>query len=198
MAEIVCVPHPVLRQIAKPVDRVDQKLLDIITTMTQALLAAKDPEGVGLAAPQIGIPLRIFLARPDPTQPPLLFINPEITRYSQRQQKPDTKNGVYEGCLSIPHHYSPIKRSMSVTVKYQTLSFLSSRLKRSEMEGSLDFARDDKLELVEKTENFTGFAAHIIQHEVDHLNGILFVDHVLSQNSKLYLIQGKVWEEVSI
>ena len=181
MARIVCVPHPVLRQITKPVERVDKKLLDLIEDMTQTLLSAKDPEGVGLAAPQVGEPLKLFLARPDLKKPPLLFINPEITQYSQRLQQPNAKNGVYEGCLSIPNHYSPIKRSQSVTVKYQ----------------DIDMTQPEP-QLVEKTGVFTVFLAHIIQHETDHLNGILFVDHVLTQHSKLYLIKGEVYEEVTI
>jgi peptide deformylase len=179
MSEIVIVPDPVLRQVAKPVEKVDKRILDIIRDMTDALLSAKDPEGIGLAAPQIGVPLRMFLIRPDLKKPPLLFINPEIINYSQRQQTPDTKKGVYEGCLSIPHHYSPIRRSMSVTVKYQQLS-------------------TDNCQLIIKTDVFTGFPAHIIQHELDHLNGILFIDHVLSQNSKLYLIKGDICEEITL
>lgn len=178
MADILTVPDPVLRQIAKPVKKVDKRVLGIIDKMNQALISAKDPEGIGLAAPQIGIPLRIFLARPDLKSPPLLFINPEITKYSQRQQTPETKKGVYEGCLSIPHHYSPLHRSMSVTVKFQTL--------------------DSAHKLITRTRVFTGLAAHIIQHETDHLNGILFIDHVLAQNSKLYLIKGDVCEEISL
>ena len=182
MIPILVTPNPVLREIAKPVTKVDKKLLDLINQMRKALLAAKDPEGVGLAAPQVGVPLRLFLARPNFKKPPILFINPEIISYSQRQQTHNTRNGVYEGCLSIPHHYAPLKRSMAVTVKYQTIKSPPSP---SEI-------------LIDKTENFSGFLAHIIQHEVDHLNGILFIDHVLSQNSKLFRIQGKDWEELSI
>lgn len=174
MSVIVTAPNPVLRQMAKPVDKIDKKVLSVIADMKSALISARNPEGVGLAAPQIGVPLRIFFARPDLKKQPLLFINPEILKYSQRLQTPDTKHGVYEGCLSVPHHYSPIKRSMSVTVRYQTV------------------------EMINKTDIFTGFLAHIVQHEVDHLNGILFIDHVLTQESKLYHIQGKEWEEVSL
>jgi len=159
---------------AKPVDKIDKKVLSVIADMRSALISARNPEGVGLAAPQIGVPLRIFFARPDLKKQPLLFINPEILKYSQRLQTPDTKHGVYEGCLSVPHHYSPIQRSMSVTVSYQTV------------------------EMINKTDIFTGFLAHIVQHEVDHLNGILFIDHVLTQKSKLYHIQGKEWEEISL
>lgn len=128
MSEIVTVPHPVLRKIAKPVEIVDKRLLDIISDMSKTLLAAKDPEGVGLAAPQVGLPMRMFLIRPEVGNPVKIFINPQIVNYSQRQQTPESKKGVYEGCLSIPYHYSPLKRSMSVTVKYQTLDPASRHL----------------------------------------------------------------------
>lgn len=197
MSSIVVVPHPVLRQVAKPVTVLDKKLLDIIEQMRQALLSASDPQGVGLAAPQIGIPLRLFLIRPDLRKKPQLFINPEITEYSQRLQTPQSKSGVYEGCLSIPHHYSPLSRSMSVTVKYQTASLPgfttppSSSLINEEVAGRPEVLHD-------ASGIFTGFPAHVIQHEMDHLNGILFIDHTLEQNAKLYHIQGKIWEEVSL
>lgn len=179
MSDIVTVPEPVLRQVAKSVTTLDKKVLDIISHMQKVLLAAKNPVGVGLAAPQVGISLRIFFIRPNPKKKPQLFINPEIIKYSQRLQIPDTKNGVYEGCLSIPAHYSPIKRSLSVTVKYQTLS-------------------TSPLTLSPVQESFSGFSAHIIQHEMDHLNGILFIDRALEQDSKIFHVTGKDWEEVSI
>jgi peptide deformylase len=209
MSDIVTVPHPVLRQVAKPIEKIDKHLLDIISDMTKALLSARDPEGIGLAAPQIGLPLRLFLARPDMKKPPLIFINPEIIKFSQRLQFPESKKGVYEGCLSIPHHYSPIKRSMSVTVKYQTIDFRGAGLEKplqsertqpdagnDQAASTRDWSGEPKL--VIKTETFSGLMAHIIQHETDHLNGILFVDHVLAQNSKLYLIKGEVCEEISL
>src|SRR3989344_6134772 len=165
MTAILTVPHPTLRQVAKPVAKVDKKILSVIAALRQALLSAKDPAGVGLAAPQIGVPLRLFFIRPNLKKPPQLFINPEITHCSQKLQTPETKKGIYEGCLSIPHHYSPLSRSLSVTVKYQTIDNLGTDL--TALSG----------ELIEKTETFTGFPAHIIQHEIDHLNGILFIDH---------------------
>ena len=163
--------------------------------MYATLKAAKNPAGVGLAAPQIGEPYQIFLIWPDHKIDPELFINPEIIELSQRQQSPlDTRvakknRGVYEGCLSIPHHYSPLSRSMSVTVKYLTsplapLLSLGEGNKRGEVE--------------EKTDVFSGFPAHIIQHEVDHLNGILFIDRVLQQNQKLYKVEGKTWTEITL
>lgn len=185
MSHIVTVPDPVLRQSTKPVDKLDKKVLGIIDDMVATLKAAKNPEGVGLAAPQIGIPLRIFLIRPLPDKTITVFINPEITKFSQRKQSPNQKSlpagrqGVYEGCLSLPGHYAPVTRSMSVTVKYQKLSTSS-------------------LALSAVQESFSGFPAHIIQHELDHLNGLLFIDRVLEQNIKLYQVAGDTWHEINL
>ncbi len=180
MSAIVTTPNPVLKQVAKPVTKVDKKLLSLIDDMVRTLNAAKDPEGVGLAAPQIGISLRIFVMRPNKRFKPRVYINPEILKLSQKTQSVDDNDGVYEGCLSIPHHYAPITRSLSLTLKYQTLD------------------TNSEAGLITKTEKFTAFPAHIIQHEVDHLNGVLFTDHVLSQQTKLYRIHGKTWEEVQL
>lgn len=177
MSKVLTAPNAVLRQVTKPITGVDKKLLSLISDMIITLRSARDPEGVGLAAPQIGVSLRLFVIQPTPKSQPEIFINPEILKFSQRLQKGDSKAGVYEGCLSIPHHYSPLSRSMSVTVKYQMIS---------------------EAKLIEKTATFTGLTAHIIQHETDHLNGILFVDRVLEQNAKLFNIRGKKWEELSL
>lgn len=180
MSTIVTVPSEVLRSLTKTVTSLDTRVINIIKDMYKTLEKTKNPQGVGLAAPQIGELLKIFLARPDPDGEISLFINPEIIKFSQRQIDPYKKKGVYEGCLSIPGHYAPIRRSMSVTVKYQTTDLRSWILE-------------------EKTETFSGFDAHVIQHEVDHLNGILFIDRVLEQNAKLYRVKGKDdWEEVTI
>jgi peptide deformylase len=179
MSKIVTAPSQVLRSIAKPVEALDKRVLSVIKDMEITLKEAKSPQGVGLAAPQIGVPLRIFLIRPLARGKITTFINPEITFFSQRLIDPQSKRGVYEGCLSIPDHYAPITRSMSVKVKYQALS-------------------TEQLALITKEEVFTDFAAHVIQHEMDHLNGILFIDRVLEQNVKLYRLEGKEWEEVSL
>ena len=168
--------------------------MDVLEDMIKTLKATKEPEGVGLAAPQIGVPLRIFLARPDPKGEITIFINPEITHYSQRTTRPTGKKGVYEGCLSIPGHYAPVTRSTSVTIKYQSINQPISNTTNPR-----DLAFDiERFKLIEKTSVFSGFFAHVIQHEMDHLNGILFIDRVLEQNSKLYRVVGKEWEEVGI
>lgn len=191
MSNVVTVPSEVLRSPCKVVTSLDTRVIKVIEDMYKTLKKTKNPQGVGLAAPQIGESLRIFLSRPDPDGEISLFINPEIIKFSQRQIDPYKKKGVYEGCLSIPGHYAPIRRSQSVVVKYQTINTPSpvSPYLGGEASGGM----------IEKTEVFSGFPAHVIQHEVDHLNGILFIDRVLEQKAKLYRTTGKDdWEEVSI
>ena len=194
MSQIITPPSEILRKLCVPVVALDKRVRDVLEDMIKTLKATKEPEGVGLAAPQIGVPLRIFLARPDPKGEISVFINPEITHYSQRTTKPTGKKGVYEGCLSIPGHYAPVIRSMSVTVKYQSLNQLISNT-TNHRDLTFDIER---LNLIEKTTVFSGFIAHVIQHEMDHLNGILFIDRVLQQGSKLYRVVEKEWEEVGI
>ena len=201
MSPILTAPDAILRQLAKPVEKLDKKVLGIIDDMVATLKAAKNPEGVGLAAPQIGIPLRIFLIRPLPDTTITVFINPEITKFSQRRQSHKTNKGIYEGCLSLPGHYAPVTRSMSVTVKYQTLTanpkseILNPKIVSPAKRSYLEFSASN---LTEKVETFSGFPAHIIQHELDHLNGLLFIDRVLEQNIKLYQVAGDSWAEVAI
>lgn len=191
MSHIVTVPNAVLRQVSKPVEKLDKKILSVISDMTKTLVAAKKPQGVGLAAPQIGINLRIFLTRPTPKSEIKVFINPEIINFSQRRQTSQDAEGVLEGCLSIPAHYAPVTRSMSVTVKYKSINQTIPNTTNPDL--ALDI---DRL-MIEKTEVFSDFPAHVVQHEMDHLNGILFIDRVLEQNSKLYKVVGKDWEEIS-
>ncbi|MDO8488136.1 MAG: peptide deformylase [bacterium] len=174
MSQIVTVPSEILRTPALPVEALDSRIQKVLVNMGKALRKAVNPTGVGLAAPQIGETLQIFMIRPQADGPITTFINPQITKYSQRQISPTGKKGVYEGCLSLPNHYAPIKRSSSVTVKFQ--------------DANMRF----------QTQVFSGFAAHVIQHEMDHLNGILFIDRALEQNSKLFRVKGDDWEEVSL
>lgn len=177
MVKIVTVPSDILRKVAAPVVGVDTRILELLKDMQECLKKAKDPQGVGLAAPQVGVSLRLFLSRPVKNGAIHTFINPEITDLSQKTIDPHKKDGVYEGCLSIPAHYSPIRRSYAVTVKYQVIK-----------DG----------QLVTKEETLTGFAAHVVQHEMDHLNGVLFIDRALAQNEPIYKIEGDEWVEVGI
>lgn len=167
---------PLLRKTAKAVAKVDKKVLGIIKDLKDTLRTQKEPEGVGLAAPQIGKSLRIFVANYKSFQ--RVVINPEILEISKAKPRtnkaPRGKKEILEGCLSLPYYYGPLKRADRVTLKYL----------------------NEKGE--EITEVFEGFDAQIILHEVDHLNGILFVDHILEEKKPLYKVDGNEWEEVEL
>jgi len=166
-----------LRQKSKPVAKVDKKILKLIQDLKDTLSVQKDPEGVGLAAPQIGKNLRVFVANYKGFE--RVVVNPEIIKISNKQSLPSggkrkSKKEILEGCLSLPYYYGPLKRAAKITVKYL-----------NESGGEI-------------TETFEGFNAQIIMHEIDHLEGILFVDHLLKEKKPLYKVQGDEWEEVEL
>lgn len=175
---ILEVPNEVLRKKSKAVGRWDKKMKKLVSDMHATLAAQKDPEGVGLAAPQVGKNLRLFVINDNGQK--MTVINPKIMKkgtVSKMGQK-QTKNLPLEGCLSIPNHYSPLVRGRKITITYKTPG--------------------DKGELVTKTETFSGFMAQIIAHEIDHLNGVLFIDHTLKEDLPLYRVDGEEWEEVDL
>lgn len=171
MKPIVITPHPVLNNKTAPVEKFDESLGKILREMEQALLSAKDPKGVGLAAPQIGYTLKIFAMKPKEDAKVTLYINPKIIEIAQVETRLSKQNTPLEGCLSIPNTWGVVNRKTWVT-----LSFQDSHGKS-------------------KTKKFKGFPAIIVQHEMDHLSGILFTQRVLAQQGKLYEIvkdkQGK-------
>lgn len=189
MYKIVKAPAEVLRNKTKPVDFSGEKLEKIISEMTTTLLAQKDPEGVGLAGNQVNLPYRIFLARFDvkKNSPIFVFLNPEIISHSEDlYPEKDDKNAPLEGCLSLPNYYGVVKRYKWVEVRYETI------------EGTNYFDR------LTKVEKFTDFPATVIQHEMDHLDGKIFVERILEQTGPLYKTVGKDkkgkdrWEEVEL
>lgn len=163
MKSIVVVPNTVLSTPAKRIVVFDKKLLSLLDDMKRALLSTKNPKGVGLASPQIGEPYQIFLTKPNEKSDIRVCINPEIIKRSDEETDgiPERENKL-EGCLSIPKIWGKVKRARTLTLCYQ----------------------DEKGEKHE--ENFEGFLATIIQHETDHVNGILFTQRVLEQKQKLY------------
>lgn len=176
MLKIVTTPNPILVNKAKPVERFDKKLTQTIKEMSKTLDATTDPVGVGLAAPQVGISKRIFLSKPEENGETHVFINPEIINESKEEKVPDfinskkveskkpkkSKGKLLEGCLSIPNIWGNVSRKKEVKLRYQDL------------QGN------------EHVEIFKGFPAIIVQHELDHLNGILFTKHVMEQREQLY------------
>lgn len=169
------VPSTVLTSIAKPVTSFNAKLHKLISDMEDTLRAAHDPEGVGLAAPQVGVSLAVFITRPDKRAKMRAYINPKILKMEGDSEKinhgPKT---TLEGCLSVDKIWSPLSRPQKVLLSYQTPDG-----KRQE-------------------EWFEGFKAVIVQHEVDHLNGILFTARAMEQNAKLFEERDGAFEELSI
>ena len=180
MKPIVTTPHAVLTTPARTITSFDKRVTKLVADMKAALAAAKHPKGVGLAAPQIGEPWRIFITRPTEKSSIRVFINPEIIQASETKTDgvPERDNKL-EGCLSIPKIWGRVKRAEQLTLRYQ-----------------------DKAGGIHE-EQFSGFLATIIQHETDHTNGILYVQRVLEQQGKLYQTandeEGKeILEEITI
>ena len=149
--EIFKLGDKVLRQNAKRISKVDNSIRSLAKEMLQSMYASK---GIGLAAPQIGINkelLVIDINFEDSAAEPLILINPEITDYGT------TINSYEEGCLSIPGVYLNVVRPSTIKLKY-----------RDEMGRPRKMKAD-------------GLLARCIQHEMDHLNGVLFVDRVSSK-----------------
>lgn len=145
---LIILPDPLLRQVSKPVERVDDSLRRLADDMLETMY---DAPGIGLAAIQIGLPMRLLvidLAKEDDEPAPHVFVNPEILESS------DERSVYEEGCLSIPEYYAEVERPASVRVKYVDRDGRGQEIKAE------------------------GLMATCLQHEIDHLNGVLFIDHI--------------------
>ncbi len=155
---ILTIPNPILRQKSHPIGKIGTKVLRIIDQLISALQSSK-PEGVGLAAPQIGQNWRIFLIRFGKNYVP--FINPQIISASKEA------TSRVEGCLSVPNFCGEVWRAREITIQ----------------------AQNKHGKLIKKT--YRRLAARVFQHELDHLDGILFVDRVATQKGRLFKVVGK-------
>jgi peptide deformylase len=142
-----------LTQKAKKVSSIDGSIHRLINDMIETMQRSG---GVGLAAPQIGVSLRVIVLQM-PEEEPFAIINPEIVKRSGERE-------VAEGCLSLPGYQGEIKRSTSVTVKGLNQQGKAIRIKA------------------------TGLMAQTLEHEIDHLNGILYIEHIESED-KLYKLE---------
>jgi peptide deformylase len=145
---ILILPDPRLRLICQPVAKIDDGLRALMDDMVETM---HDAPGIGLAASQVGVMKRVVvldLAKKDEPPNPMYFVNPEIVWSS-------AESGVYEeGCLSIPEYYEEVERPASVRARF------------------LDREGATREILAE------GLLATALQHEIDHLNGVLFIDHI--------------------
>jgi peptide deformylase len=148
LRDIILLPDKRLRQTSEPVKTVDAEVRTLVDDMLETMYKAP---GVGLAAIQVGVPRRIVTldtAKKDEEQKPQVFLNPEILWTSEEK-------GTYEeGCLSIPEYYEEVERPVAIKVRYMDL--------------------DGKTHEIEAD----GFLATVLQHEIDHTNGVLFIDHI--------------------
>lgn len=191
--QVIKAPDPRLKVKTKFVKKINSSILTTLKDMITLTKTFKDPEGVGLAATQVGLKERFFVARLHnskeipPSEPGqrkkrwanyqkdfVGIINPKILSYS-KATKP-----YFEGCLSIPTIWGQVKRHREVKVSYQNEN------------GN------------QITKTLKGIPAWIFQHEVDHLDGVLFTERVLQQKGKFYKFTGKdktgtdIFEEMTI
>ena len=141
-------PEPVLRQKSKRISNIDSAVRRLIENMRETMYAAR---GVGLAAPQVGTPLRLIVIG-IPEEEDIVLINPQIVRRSGERL-------VDEGCLSVPGYVGQIKRAESVTAKGRDQNGKEIRIKADNL------------------------LAQALEHEIDHLNGILYIDHLESTDN---------------
>jgi peptide deformylase len=154
---ILTAPDPRLKKKSLPVEAVDAEIRRLMDDMLETMY---DAPGIGLAAPQVGIPKRVIVLdidREDTKTGPLLMANPEIIEAS------DEDASYEEGCLSVPDHYSDVVRPATVKVRYL------------DRDGQ---ARELACD---------GLLATCVQHEIDHLDGILFIDHISALKRNMIL-----------
>ena len=145
---LVLLPDPLLRTVSKPLERIADGVRKFAADMLETMY---DAPGIGLAAIQVGEPLRMLtidLSKEDEARSPHVFINPEIVATG------DEASVYEEGCLSIPDYYAEVERPARITVNYLDL------------DGRPQTITTD------------GLMATCLQHEIDHLNGVLFIDHI--------------------
>ena len=159
--KILTAPNKILTTPTKEVKRFDKRLKRLIENMIETLKVQDDPPGVGLAANQVGESLSLFILWADHRKKPKAIVNPKILKKLKGKKK-KSKKVELEGCLSIPKIWGEVERAEKVLLEYF----------------------DEKGE--KKKEWFEGLEAVVVQHEVDHLNGILFTSHVLKQGKPLF------------
>ena len=148
LRDIIILPDKRLRSVSKPVVEISDEIRTLVADMFDTMY---DAPGVGLAAVQVGVPSRVVvmdLSKREAESEPLVFINPEITWSSEE------KSPYEEGCLSIPDIHEDVERPARVKIRYLDLD---GKPQEADAEGLF---------------------ATVIQHEVDHLNGVLFIDHI--------------------
>lgn len=173
MKELKIYPNKSLRQKVRPVEEVSGGLIEDITIISDML--TKSENGAGLAATQVGLSSRLFAKKDPRTNKISVFINPTIEKtygskdyivfMNKDEGKEEKKENFLEGCLSFPGYFGTVKRYLKIDASWMEIE-----------EGML----------VEKKNTLEGFAAVVFQHESDHLDGVLFVDHIKRDGGKFF------------
>ena len=146
---VIKMDNPLLHRKAKKVSKIDDSIQKLIDDMVETM---HDVEGVGLAAPQVGVPLQVVVIQMPDEEDVITLINPEIVKISEETEM------MTEGCLSLPGYNADVKRSTSITVKARDRQGKPIRIKGE------------------------GLLAQVLQHETDHIKGTVFVDHLESMD----------------
>lgn len=180
---IVKYPNKILSQKCQKVTEVDEDVLKVIDKLKSSLIDASN--GVGLAAPQVGENLSIFAIRDHSNENIQIYINPQIMValdkekiYPQVYTEEGEREEFYEGCLSFPKFYGTVKRWMEIKVKYQVIN------------------KKNKLET--KKDKLTGMMAIVFQHELDHLEGVLFIDRINEEEGSIFKEDGGKLNEIDV
>jgi peptide deformylase len=155
LRQILIHPDPHLKKVCKPVDEIDEAIHALADDMLETMY---DAPGIGLAAPQVGHLVRLFVmdcSAKDEDPEPMVLINPEVTWVSEETSEHD------EGCLSVPEVYEMVTRPRAVKVRF------------IDLDG------------VERREEFEALMSTCAQHEIDHLNGKLFIDYLSSLKRRM-------------
>jgi peptide deformylase len=181
MRQILIYPNPILRTETPEVREVTATLIKEIEELEKMLI--KSENGAGLAATQIGSTGRFFGLKNLNNKKAEMYINPKIVRtwgektYPMVVKSKDKSESFLEGCLSFPNYYGTVKRYLKIEVEWKEI-------------------RAKNLEL--RTKILEGFEAIVWQHEADHLDGILFIDHIKRDGGKLYLWEGEEKKQIPI
>ncbi|OGD73849.1 peptide deformylase [Candidatus Collierbacteria bacterium RIFCSPLOWO2_01_FULL_50_23] len=169
--QILTTPHPFLKHKAKTLTVWDKKTAKEVKEMEAILKKTVNPKGVGLAATQVGLDKRLFILLDEASQTTKVFVNPEILEMSKKMIAAvykKKKDRWLEGCLSIPKIWGFVDRPYSIKLKY----FIPKQL-------------DGKWVLSEQIVDYKDVESAYVQHEIDHLNGILFTDRILEQHGQM-------------
>lgn len=182
MKQILTYPNPMLREKTVAVEKVDLDLIAEIKELTKILIATENT-AAGLAATQIGLKRRFFGLKVGQENVVEIFLNPKIIKTYGKKIYPmmvfddGKKENFLEGCLSFPNLFGTVKRWLKIEVKWEEI-------------------KNNKL--IKKKKVMEGFEAIVFQHEAEHLDGILFIDHIKEDGGELYRFEGKKKKLVDI